>query len=201
VAEDVLEYIIRHTRLIPRDIISLGNDLCQVVAQQKALGRTEVPGEVIRRVVSLAAKRFGDSQLAQCASQIAADMMPRNAVRQGFADFYTSDQEYAKSLRQKLKELIRAVAVDRFDAGDLYEMEKLASEDLDGATSIPSILWQNGLLGFVEDGRYNFYSVSDMNELEMPRHADEYVFHPCLIDAVPGLRPSGRQIIYPYYRE
>jgi hypothetical protein len=201
VDEDVLEYIIRHTRLIPRDIISLGNDLCRAVAQQKALGRTEVPGEVIRRVVSLAAKRFGDSQLAQCASQIAADMMPHNAVRQGLADFYTSDQEYAKSLRQKLKEVIRAVGIDRFNVGDLHEMEELASEEFDGAVSTPSILWQSGLLGFVENGRYNFYSVSDMNELEMPRHADEYVFHPCLIDAVPGLRSSGRQVVYPYYRE
>jgi hypothetical protein len=201
VDEDVLEYIIRHTRLIPRDIVSLGNDLCQVVAQQKSLGRTEVPGEVLRRVVSLAARRFGDSQLAQCASQIAADAIPLHAVKKGFADFYLSDQEYARSLRQELKEIIRVVGVDRFDAGDLHQMEELAKQGFDGATNIASILWQNGLLGYVEDGRYSFYSVSDMNELELPRHAHEYVFHPCLVDAVPGLRPSGREVVYPYYRE
>jgi hypothetical protein len=201
VDEDVLEYLIRHTRLIPRDIISLGNDLCQAVAQQKALGRSEVPGEVLRRVVSTAAKRFGDSQLAQCASQIAADAIPRNAARQGFSDFYTSDQEYAKSLREKLKDVVRVVGVDRFGSRDLRAMQELASQAFDGHPSVPSILWQNGLLGFVQGRRNYFYSVADMNELDLPEHGDEYVLHPCLIDAVPGLRPGGKHVVYPYYRE
>lgn len=198
VDEDILEYVIRHTRLIPRDIISVGNDLCQAVAQQKTLGRTEVPGEILRRVVSTAAKRFGDSQLAQCASQIAADAMPRNAALKGFSDFYTSDQEYAKSLREQLKDVLRVVGADRFNASDLQQMKELASEAFDGHPGVPSILWQNGLLGFVQDGRNHFYSVSDMNELELPQHAEEYVFHPCLIDSVPGLRPCGKQVVYPY---
>lgn len=199
--EDVVEYLIRHTRLIPRDVISLGNDLCQAVLQQKALGRTELPGEVLRRVVSQAAKRFGDSQLAQCASQIAADTMPRNAANQGFSDYYTSNQEYATSLREHLKEVLRALGVDRFDRGELGEMQRLASEVFDGNTSVPSVLWQNGLLGFVDRGRSHFYSVSDMNQLDIPYDADEYVLHPCLIDAVRSIRSTGNRIVYPYYRE
>jgi hypothetical protein len=40
-----------------------------------------------------------------------------------------------------------------------------------------------------------------MNELDLPEHGDEYVLHPCLIDAVPGLRPGGKHVVYPYYRE
>jgi hypothetical protein len=201
VTEDVLEYLIRHTRLIPRDVISLGNDLCRAVLRQKELGSAELPGEVIRRVVSQAAKRFGDSQLAQCASQIAADLMPRNAVEKGYANFYTSNQEYATSLREQLKDVLRAVGVDRFGRRDLAEMDKISLEVFDDRTEVSSVLWQNSLLGFVRDGRTHFYSVSDMNQLDLPRDADEYVFHPCVLDAAPTIRSVGNAIVYPYFRE
>jgi hypothetical protein len=199
--EDVVEYLVRHTRLIPRDIISLGNDLCQAVLQQKSLGRTEVPSEVIRRVVSLAAKRFGDSQLAQCASQITADTMPRNAAKHGFSDYYTSNQEYATSVREQLKDILRAVGVDRFPRRDLLEMATLGADAFDSQTNILAVLWQNGLLGFADQEGTHFYSVSDMNQLDIPHDAEEYVLHPCLIDSVRGIHSTGKQVVYPYYRD
>ncbi|MGK5114742.1 MULTISPECIES: P-loop ATPase, Sll1717 family [unclassified Geodermatophilus] len=201
VTEDVLEYLIRHTRLIPRDVISLGNDLCRAVLRQKELGNTEVPNEVMRRVVSHAAKRFGDSQLAQCANQIAADLMPRNAAQKGYSEFYTSNQEYATSLREQLKDVIRAVGVDRFDRASLNTLEELSGEVFEHSTHVPSVLWQNGLLGLVRDGRSHFYSVSDMSQLTIPPDADEYVLHPCVIDAVPSVKPVGAAIVYPYDRD
>jgi hypothetical protein len=201
VTEDAVEYLIRHTRLIPRDLIAVGNDLCRAVLRQKELGGAELPGEVVRRVVSQAARRFGNSQLAQCASQIAADLMPRNAADKGYSDFYTSNQEYAASLREELKDVLRAVGADRFNRADLEEMDKMAGEVFEHSTSVPSVLWQNGLLGVVRDGRSQFFSVSDMDQLSIPRDADEYVLHPCVIDAVEGVRPIGNQIVYPYFRD
>jgi hypothetical protein len=201
VTEDVVEYLIRHTRLIPRDIISVGNDLCRAVLQQKELGGAELPGETLRRVVARASRRFGNSQLAQCASQIAADMMPRNAAEKGFSDFYTSNQEYAESLLEQLKDVLRAVGVDRFSPSDLEEMEKISAEVFEHSTNVPSVLWQNGLLGFVRDGRSYFFSVSDMDQLNLPSGADEYVLHPCLIDSVEHIRSTGNRIVYPYFRE
>jgi hypothetical protein len=57
------------------------------------------------------------------------------------------------------------------------------------------------LLGVVRDGRSQFFSVSDMDQLSIPRDYDEYVLHPCVIDAVEGARPIGNQIVYPYLRD
>ena len=70
------DYLLSHTRLIPRDIISLGNDLNEEVLRQKQAGHEGLSPAALQRVVQRCAKRFGDSQLAQCANQISSDLMP-----------------------------------------------------------------------------------------------------------------------------
>jgi serine/threonine protein kinase len=51
------------------------------------------------------------------------------------------------------------------------------------------VLWQNGLLGYVdESGRRRFYSMSDVEQFHFPPEAGTYVFHPCLVYAVGGIR-------------
>ena len=95
VDEELFHYLLRHTRLIPRDLVSLGNSLSQLVLQQKELGCTEIEPARLRAVVANAGRRFGDSQLAQCASQIAADMIPSRAMERGYGDYYLSNADYA----------------------------------------------------------------------------------------------------------
>ena len=41
VHEKVTDYLLRHTRLIPRDIVSLGNAICAEIVRQKAAGQRE----------------------------------------------------------------------------------------------------------------------------------------------------------------
>jgi hypothetical protein len=190
VDEDVVAYLIRHTRLIPRDIISLGNDLCQAVLQQKDLDRSEVPVEVLRQVVSLAARRFGDSQLAQCATQIAGDTTPRHAANHGFSELYTSNQEYTTSVREQLKDILRALGVDRFRGSDLQELADLGARTFDSTSEILPVLWQNGLLGFGDRDGTHFYSVSDIHQPDIPEDAEEYVLHPAAAAAVRGMRSA-----------
>src|SRR4051812_17098941 len=136
--------------------------------------------------------------------------MPRHTAQQGFPAIYTSHAVYATSLSEQIKEGLWAVGVERVNSPDLVEMGKSAGERFDadttGATtdadtSVATVLWQNGLLGFVHDQRSHFYSVSDMNQLDIARDATEYVLHPCLLDSVRGIRSTGHQIVYPYYRD
>src|SRR2546430_10972820 len=58
------DYLLSHTRLIPRDIISLGNELSEEVLRQKQAGHEGVPPAALQEVVQRCAKRFGASQLA-----------------------------------------------------------------------------------------------------------------------------------------
>jgi hypothetical protein len=199
VHERVIDYLLRHTRLIPRDIVSLGNAICAEILRQKAAGRSEFPQDDLRRVVSRASKRFGDSQLAQSANQIAADTMPRDAARHGYSEVYTSTMEYLAGIDQQVREIIREVGYDRFSREELELIEMRAAEKFDSATSFPSVLWQNGLLGYAEPGgETRFYSHADMDQFDIPADAASYVFHPCVIDSV-AIRGVGDPV-YPFRR-
>jgi len=198
VDEELLHYLLRHTRLIPRDLVSLGNALSRTVLQQKEAGRTDVPPEVLRAVVGASAKRFGDSQLAQCASQIAADSIPGQAMDHGYGEYYLSSQEYAESLGDQLKNIVGSVGVDRFSRSALEAVDELSAEHFDGCTRVSSVLWQNGLLGYLDGGDARFYSAVDSSDFDIVKNADEYVLHPCVLPSVRGIRPVGPRPVHPY---
>ena len=198
VHEKVTDYLLRHTRLIPRDIVSLGNALCAEILRQRAAGRTDLPQADLRRIVSRSAKRFGDSQLAQSSNQIAADTMPKDAAHHGYSEIYTSTMEYLAGIDQQVREIIREVGRDRFSREELELMGMRADEMFDSSTSFPSVLWQNGLLGHVEaSGEARFYSHADMDQFDIPI-AEHYAFHPCVIDSV-QIRGIGDPV-YPFRR-
>jgi hypothetical protein len=199
VHEKVTDYLLRHTRLIPRDVVSLGNSLCAEIVRQKAAGRSELSQADLRRVVSRSSKRFGDSQLAQASNQIAADTMPKDAARHGYSEVYTSTVEYLAGIDQQVREIIRCVGYDRFSRQKLELMQRQADDAFDRATNLPSVLWQSGLLGYVEkDGEAHFYSQADMDQFDIPMDMDDYVFHPCMIDSV-RIRGIGDPV-YPFRR-
>jgi hypothetical protein len=199
VHENVIEYLLRHTRLIPRDVVSLGNALCAEIVRQKAAGRRELSQADLRRVVSRSSRWYGDSQLAQASNQIAADTMPTGAARQGYTEVYTSTVEYLAGIDQQVREIIRGVGVDRFTRRELDGMQDQASQAFDSTTNLPSVLWQSGLLGYVEqDGEAHFYSQADMDQFDIPMDADHYVFHPNMIDSV-RIRGIGDPV-YPFPR-
>jgi tRNA A-37 threonylcarbamoyl transferase component Bud32 len=185
----VEDYLLSHTRMIPRDIISLGNELSEEVLRQKQAGRAGLPAEALERVVQRCAKRFGDSQLAQCANQISSDLTPKNAALQEYSDLYTSTQAYISGVEEEVRYFVRMIGVDRFSRGDLATLQEMADLRFEQATDLASVLWQNGLLGYLdESGRRRFYSMSDVEQFHFPRDADTYVLHPCLMYAVGGIR-------------
>jgi hypothetical protein len=198
VHERVTDYLLRHTRLIPRDVVSLGNAICAEIVRQKAAGRSEIPQADLRRVVARAAKRFGDSQLAQASNQVAADTMPKDAARNEYTEVYTSTLEYLTGIDQQIRDIIREVGRDRFSREELELVSMQADGKFDSSTSLPSVLWQNGLLGYVEaGGEARFYSHADTDQFNIPM-ARGYVFHPCVVDSV-GIDGVGDPV-YPFRR-
>src|SRR5215469_12997576 len=175
------DYLLSHTRLIPRDIISLGNELSEEVLRQKQAGRQGLPAETLREVVQRCAKRFGDSQLAQCANQISSDLMPKNAALQEYSDLFTSTQAYISGVQEEVRSFVRMIGVDRFSRADLETLEEMADQHFEKSTDLASVLWQNGLLGYVDETvQRRFYSMSDDEQFHFPPDAGTYVLHPCL---------------------
>jgi hypothetical protein len=188
------DYLLSHTRLIPRDIISLGNELNEEVLRQKQAGREHLPPSALEAVVQRCAKRFGDSQLAQCANQISSDLMPQNAALHNYSELFTSTQAYMSGVQEDVRSFVRMIGVDRFPRADLEALQEVADLHFEKATDLASVLWQNGLLGYVDDlGLRRFYSMSDAEHFHFPPDVATYVLHPCLVNAVGGIRhaPPG----------
>jgi hypothetical protein len=81
------------------------------------------------------------------------------------------------------------IGVDRFPRADLSALQEMADLHFEQATDLASVLWQNGLLGYIdENGRRRFYSIGDIEEFHFPPEVDTYVLHPCLVHAVGGIR-------------
>ena len=186
------DYLLSHTRLIPRDIISLGNDLNEEVLRTKHAGHEGLSPAALQRVVQRCAKRFGDSQLAQCANQISSDLMPQGAALHDYSELFTSTQAYISGVQEDVRSFVRLIGVDRFSRADLEALQEVADLHFEKATDLPSVLWQNGLLGYVdESGRRRFYSMGDVEEFHFPPDVATYVLHPCLVYTVGGIRHAG----------
>jgi Protein tyrosine and serine/threonine kinase len=183
------DYLLSHTRLIPRDIISLGNELNEEILRQKQAGRDGLPPAALQAVVQRCAKRFGDSQLAQCANQISSDLMPANAALQNYSELFTSTQAYISGVQEDVRSFVRMIGVDRFSRADLGALQEMADSHFEKATDLASVLWQNGLLGYIDEtGRRRFYSMGDVEEFHFPPEVGTYVLHPCLVATVGGIR-------------
>jgi hypothetical protein len=187
--ETIEDYLLGHTRLIPRDIISLGNELNEEVLRQKRAGHEGLPPAALQAVVQRCAKRFGDSQLAQCANQISSDLMPENAALHDYSELFTSTQAYITGVQEDLRSFVRMIGVDRFSRADLETLQEVADLHFGEPTDLASVLWQNGLLGYVDEiGRRRFYSMGDIEEFHFPPDVDTFVLHPCLVYTVGGIR-------------
>jgi class 3 adenylate cyclase len=185
----VEDYLLSHTRLIPRDIISLGNELNEELLRQKQAGHESLPPAALQAVVQRSAKRFGDSQLAQCANQISSDLMPKNAALHNYSELFTSTQAYISGVQEDVRSFVRMIGVDRFPRGDLEALREMADLHFDKATDLASVLWQNGLLGYIDEtGQRRFYSLGDVEEFHFPPEVATYVLHPCLVATVGGIR-------------
>jgi hypothetical protein len=192
--EPIVDYLLRHTRLIPRDLVSLGNALSEEILRQRNAGSEGLPEAALHKVVARCAKRFGDSQLAQCGNQVSSDLMPTHAAQHSYSQVYTSTQSYIAGVVEEIRGFIKLVGVPRFRSADLAEMRLLADSHFERATDLASVLWQNGLLGYVDGaGVPQYYGVDAVEDFHVRGDVAEYIFHPCLVESV-GLarsRPVG----------
>jgi hypothetical protein len=171
VDEPVEDYLLRHTRLLPRDIIMLGNLLCDGVSRAREQG-----------------------EIAVCANHIASDTMTPEASKHGFSEVFTGEAGYRRGIEADLRGYLSAFKYDRIDGDTREDAVTAARRAFEGRTDVLTVLWQNGLLGYEERPGADmaiFYSVSDMDRFQFPTEAPIYVLHPCVLDAVSGIRGKG----------
>ena len=196
-SETLPRYVLRHTRLLPRDIVVLGNLLSEQVLMAKNRGSEALSTEAIRQTVHRASRDFGNEQLVICANQIASNGMPPEAGRYEFTEYYTGDHMYVRGLDDNLREVIQTIGKDRFSLAELEEAAHQAKGIFGEASDVLSVLWQNRLLGFRQkspngDDEEVFFDASANDYFALPLNSDEYVLHASMIDSV-GVGAVGRR--------
>jgi hypothetical protein len=197
VDENVEDYMLRHTRLIPRDVVELGNALCRETAKAKAQGLRELPARTLRRAVGNSARGFAEEQIRVCSNQVSSDQMPAQGGRYGSADFFIGSHEYSDGPAGQFKLLLGELPGDRFDYPALVRFRERGRETMDGYDHLLDVMWHNGVLGYasLEDGatHTDFYSACDADTFHLPPEMPEYVLHPCIPHLVP-LRHLGHPV-------
>jgi hypothetical protein len=197
--EQTESYLLRHTRGLPRDVVQLGNSLCECIDRAVCGGDHALNDELVRRAVAGVSRDFGLEQLRIATNHITAALMPREAPRQGFAEVYVADDAthgYQSAIFDLLRKGLSSLEEDRVEACRL----RLFAEELNpiGEVDLLSILWQHRLIGYVAgDDRLHdpvvFYGMNG-EDLTLPPDRSAYALHPSLIDAVGGIRGVGAPV-------
>lgn len=207
VDENVTDYLIRHSRFIPRDIVDVGNAICLDIESSPA----SFTQERFRQIVSRMAQKFGREQLYISAQEIAADLLPPGLDDQS----YFGALEHVKTIERCLERLLQE------QHNDVLEMDRirvlthriaqvfrpfLLTDGITDAT-LPSVilnsLWHNRVIGYrypstdQRVGCYRFYGVSSDSRFDLPDEDIELAIHPCILDAIPGLRAATSAPVLP----
>jgi hypothetical protein len=197
--EGLEDYLLRHTRMLPRDVVLLGNALAEEVAKARTSGRRAVPEERIRAVVSRVANWCGTEQLAVCGNQIVSDQTPRSARPEHVVESHIGSLAYQRHVQDVIGSLVRGIGTDQFDGDRLAQLMARGEREFGSGIDVATVLWQNGLLGYRDlrtgDGDWIFHGVEDVDRFHLPLERERYAIHPCLLDALgfkgdgPGTRP------------
>ena len=130
IEEGMEQYLLRHTRLIPRDIVILGNKLSRCVVQHRENIDDLSMDERIKNTVSLIARDFAKEQLQICANHVASNSMPNAASKYDYSNYYTGEKEHiVHEIYRHLFEIIEFIGNDRFSYSDLETAEEVFNDE------------------------------------------------------------------------
>lgn len=184
--EPIVQYILRHTRLLPRDIVIIGNSLAELKRMKYDSPDFDV-SKAIRRKVAECAKTFGNELLQICANQINNNEMPKGAAHREYSEVYTSIKEYKESTSQLMKEILSQINSDKLSWEQIVNLEERANELLGENSKMFDVLWQNGGVGYIEEGpngKSEVFFNEEYPEFLLPKRKRVYILRSCLIDAI-----------------
>jgi len=197
--EPTAKYILRHTRLIPRDIVCVGNFLAgEVYAARRHEKEFVAPGK-IHAAVADAARTSAAEELQWCALELIATWMAGAKTRTQRQKIMP-DEEAATSLAGALVKILGLCSADVIDEEEFDAMARDASDRFEREVDLGTLLWRHGLIGFgpSQEGPFQFSYESRLSGRDAVTPGGTHIaMHPALIDAV-GVTPGGTRPIYPF---
>lgn len=183
VEEDLIEYITRHSRLVPRDIVIMCNRISAARRLYRTNNNIDIQ-EFIRKVIADCSVEFGNELITICAKNINAIGLPVNAGRHEFSEGFVAYEPYLKKSFSKLKGILEKLSSDRIDMEELDAIRKKADDTFEFSSYLSDILWQNGAIGYIDDaGISRLYAQGAIVDQSIPKR-NCYTIRSFLIDAL-----------------
>ena len=188
--EDIIEYMTRHTRLVPRDIVIMCNRI-SVARRRFIKDRNFNIQAFVRRIVSDCSIEFGNELITICAKNINANSLPNKAGLHEYAEGFVAYEPYEKKSFSKLKTVLETLPSDRISSQDLAKLKLEVDSVFESNSYISDILWQNGAIGYIDDsGMARYYSYGSIVDQSIPKK-NHYIIRSFLIDALEIKNVSG----------
>ncbi len=182
--EPIVQYILRHTRLLPRDIVIIGNSLAEIKSMKLTQPDLNLNNKIREKILECSIQ-FGNELLYSCANQINSGLMPKGASRHGYSEIYTNIEEYKKFTIQLIKDVLISIGSDRLSWTQLLSLEEYANSVLGDDCKMFDALWENGGIGYIEDeSNENIEVFFDMKCPQLPKEKKFYILRSCVIDAL-----------------
>ena len=183
--ELLLDYILRHTRMLPRDVVQIGNAL-SATRREAAKLNWIVPDDFyetfVRDKVAGYAYICGDELFDSCANQLLS-------IQEETTQRYSSTNEFEKQIKEVFRERIQEFNLDCFTWDQLQELTKKITSQIGGeASRFFDMLWQSGGIGYLEGSTSGIeeehFFVDNSQNFRLPPQKDRYVFSSCVKDYV-----------------
>jgi hypothetical protein len=206
--ESTEQYIFRHTRALPRDIVMLGNAISREKDQCKSVGRDFTDGH-LRKCVENTSRHFGSETIEICTTEL---LLTRPSISEYSRVLRLANEDIEAmrlSISDMIGEFVTSIGTEIFSKKQLREaLQKIYGGDRTtfdhGALQfyrIENVLWRNGMIAYEDyrgSGRKAKWIFEWYTEAEgdlLPSDTERYGFHPCLIDLF-GLKNAGADIVY-----
>ena len=165
-------------------------------------GESFVSHHALHQAVRAVSRDAGLEELLVVANHITTTWMPRFSVEMGIESSFlpstelarTADDSLQRHVRDHLRRLLKSLREDRVSRKRFEHFIATARGDFGDAVDISSLLWQHGLVGYIDGprktGKPVFYSAMDENQMTLTTEHDAFALHPIMIDAV-GLTGVG----------
>lgn len=178
--EDIASFIIRHTRLVPRDLIIVCNELAKLHLEIVSQGKIDISGK-IQKIVYKNSKNFGEELLTICAKNITANCMPTGAGQNDYSDGFTANQVYRENTYDKLIHLLsRIITKSRFSDEVIENLREAGEEAFGKDAFLLDVLWQNNVIAYIENGVSIYYGQDFNGDTLLPRGKKVYELCACV---------------------
>jgi len=185
--EPLTQYLLRHTRLTPRDVINVGNSILKLAASKETSPALLDDAE-IRGAVAESATLSARSAMSQAGNQLLTNVMPWNASRKEYSQAYIQESEYtADNLVREICSILLQCESETFNNAKRLEVELEAERRFGRDCFFFDVLWQNRLVGYLSGSRPRYYRGVVTDNATLPE-AEWYVINAIALDLLPRIR-------------